>query len=53
MLCGAQNKRMLEATHARIPQIAPTMPTGPMAKPIIEMKELCRTRAQCNQSVDV
>ena len=41
VLFGAQHMRMLEATHARIPQRAPTMPgmVG-TAKPIIEKREL-------------
>ena len=41
---GAQHMRMLEATHARIPQRAPTMPGMPPAKPIIEKMELPQTR---------
>ena len=40
MLFGAQHMRMLEATHARIPQRAPTTPGMPPAKPIIEKREL-------------
>ena len=50
MLFGAQHKRMLEATQARIPQIAPTMPGVPPAKPIIEKTELPHARVQCSQS---
>ena len=44
VLFGAQHMRMLEATQARIPQIAPTMPGVPPAKPIIEKTELPRRR---------
>ena len=43
VLFGAQHMRMLEATHARIPQRAPTNIAGeaiPPAKPIIEKREL-------------
>eukprot|EP00964_Phaeocystis_antarctica_P015184 scaffold8377_cov58-Phaeocystis_antarctica.AAC.4 len=39
VLFGAQHKRMLEATQARIPQIAPTMPGMPPARPVIEKTE--------------
>ena len=49
MLFGAQHKRMLEATQARSPQIAPTMPGVPPAKPIIEKTELPHARVQCSQ----
>ena len=44
VLFGAQHMRMLEATHARIPQRAPTTPGMPPAKPIIEKTELPQTR---------
>ena len=40
VLFGEQQMRMLEATHAMIPQIAPTTPGMPPAKPIIEKREL-------------
>ena len=53
VLFGAQHKRMLEATQARIPQSAPTMPGVPPAKPIIEKMELPHARAQCSQSVEL
>ena len=51
VLFGAQHMTMLEATHARIPQRAPTMPGMPPAKPIIEKMELSHTRAaQCSHA---
>ena len=42
-LLGPQQMMMLEATHARRPQMAPTMPGRPMAKPTIEKMELAQT----------
>ena len=46
VLLGAQHIRMLEATHARIPQTAPMAPAvPPEKKPIIEKTELPHTRA--------
>ena len=52
VLFGAQHKRMLEATQARIPQIAPTMPGMPPAKPIIEKTELTHASAVTEESVE-
>ena len=53
VLFGAQHKRMLEATQARIPQSAPTMPGVPPAKPIIEKMELPHARADAVSSESV
>ena len=38
--------RMLEATHARMPQMAPMMPGAPNQKPIIERMELARRQSR-------
>ena len=40
---GAQHMRMLEATQARMPQMAPTAPVAPTPKPSIEKTELPHT----------
>ena len=40
VLFGAQHMRMLEATHARSPQMPPTTPGMLTTKPIIEKMEL-------------
>ena len=40
---GAQHMRMLEATQARMPMMAPMMPVMPTPKPSIEKMELQHT----------
>ena len=42
---------MLEAMHARMPQMAPMMPGRPPAKPIIEKTELWHTDTRAVRSV--
>ena len=48
-LLGAQHMRMLDPMHARMPQMAPTMPGMSAKKPIIEKIELTHRHMPCAQ----